>query len=74
MPELELIEVNLPGLRQRRFLTHTADLRRTVSIIGVCNDGSVFLIGANSFEGDLTQLVYIATFFLKTTTVTNLFS
>lgn len=53
---MEEYEFNLPGIRQRRWGPHKADhLHRTASIMGVCNDGSVYVIGANSFKQGITQ-------------------
>lgn len=57
--EMELIEINLPGLRQRRFMANDNRLlRRSVSFIGVCKDGSVYVIGAESFAKHMTQYLY----------------
>lgn len=56
MEDDEYFEVNLPGVRQRRWgPTKVAHLRRTGSIIGVCRDGMVFVVGAFSSKGNLTQ-------------------
>lgn len=56
IPEMEEYEFNLPGVRQRRWGPHKADhLHRTASIMGVCHDGSIYVIGANSFKNGITQ-------------------
>ena len=56
VPDVTEINLNLPGLRQRRWgpnkITH---LHRTGSIIGVCRDGSIYLLGALSSKEELTQ-------------------
>lgn len=58
--EMELIELNLPGLRQRRFMANDNRLiRRSVSFIGACKDGSVYVIGAESFVKHMTQYVHL---------------
>lgn len=52
----EEFEMNLPGMRQRRWgLANVPHLRRTGSILGVCKDGMVVNLGANSFTHGLTQ-------------------
>lgn len=54
--EKESFEINLPGLRQRRWgLAKVANLRRKATIIGVCRDGMVFNLGALSSTDGLTQ-------------------
>lgn len=54
--EMDLIELNLPGLRQRRFMANdNRKLRRSVSFYGVCKDGSVYVIGAESLAKHMTQ-------------------
>lgn len=48
--------LNLPGVRQRRWTPDQAErVRRSVSIVGVCPDGSVFVLGAHSLENNLTK-------------------
>ena len=49
------IELNLPGMRQRRWLQEIDVIQRSVKIIGVCKDGSVFLLEAKSFEEHISQ-------------------
>lgn len=52
----EAFELNLPGMRQRRWGPHKINhLRRTGCIIGVCRDGMVFNIGGMSSNAGLTQ-------------------
>lgn len=54
--EKEQFEVNLPGLRQRRWgLVNNSKLRRTAVIVGVCRDGMVFNVGAFSSTEGVTQ-------------------
>lgn len=53
---MESIELNLPGLRQRRWGPHkVAHLHRTASIVGVCCDGNVFTVGAYSSKTGVSQ-------------------
>lgn len=50
------IELNLPGLRQRRWGPHkVVHLHRTASVVGICCDGSVFIVGAYSSNVGVTQ-------------------
>lgn len=52
----EVLEVNLPGVRQRRWVDIGKDsVHRVVTFIGVCENGSVFVLGAKSFKEQLTQ-------------------
>lgn len=53
---MNLFEVNLPGFRKRRFLPiKSPKIRRILEIIGVCFDGTVFEIGAISYQEKLSQ-------------------
>lgn len=54
--EKEIMELNLPGVRQRRWVDIGKEsMHRTVTFIGVCKDGNVFVLGAKSFKQHLTQ-------------------
>lgn len=51
-----VIELNLPGIRQRRWgPSKTAHLHRTASFVGVFQDGVVFELGAFSSKRGLTH-------------------
>lgn len=53
---MDLFEMNLPGFRKRRFLpVNSPKIHRIVDIIGVCFDGTIFEIGAVSYQEKLTQ-------------------
>lgn len=55
--EMQTYELNLPGVRQRRCLpVYSENQRRYAYIYGVCQDGTVFVIGASSYEDSMTQL------------------
>lgn len=55
--EMSLYELNLPGMRQRRCLpVLMKNQRRYAYIYGVCADGTVFVIGASSYDESMTQL------------------
>lgn len=55
--EMEMFELNLPGVRQRRCLPfYSENQRRYAYIYGVCYDGTVFIIGASSYDDSMTQL------------------
>lgn len=54
---MTMYELNLPGIRQRRCLPFTSEnQRRYAYIYGVCQDGTIFVIGASSYEESMTQL------------------
>lgn len=54
--EKEILELNLPGLRQRRWMDiDKENVHRQVTIVGVCQRGNVFVLGAKSFKQHLTQ-------------------
>lgn len=55
-PKFEEFEMNLPGLRQRRWgVNKVKHLHRTGVLIGVAKDGTVFEVGALSGKYGLTQ-------------------
>lgn len=55
--EMQTFELNLPGARQRRCLPfYSENQRRYAYIYGVCQDGTVFVIGASSYDESMTQL------------------
>lgn len=48
--------MNLPGFRKRRCLpSNSPNTHRILDIIGVCFDGTIFEIGAISYQEKLTQ-------------------
>lgn len=50
------LELNLPGIRQRHWNSYSDErLRRETSLIGVCTDGSMYIIRAQSKVEHLTQ-------------------
>lgn len=51
--EKEHFEINLPGMRQRRWggTQLVSELRSHGSLIGVCADGTVFNVGAFNGSG-----------------------
>ncbi len=54
---MQVYELNLPGIRQRRCLPfYSENQRRYAYIYGVCEDGTVFAIGASSYNESMTQL------------------
>lgn len=54
--ETQTVELNLPGVRQRRWTSYDQEkVRRVCSIVGVCADGSVYILGAHSLERNLTK-------------------
>lgn len=54
--ETTTTELNLPGLRQRRWTSYDQEkVRRSCSIVGCCADGSVYVLGAYSLERNLTK-------------------
>ncbi|KAJ6633279.1 putative phosphoenolpyruvate synthase, partial [Pseudolycoriella hygida] len=56
---MQTYELNLPGIRQRRCLPfYSENQRRYAYIYGVCHDGSVFVIGASSYEDSMTHLTF----------------
>lgn len=56
LPKHEVIEMNLPGVRQRRWGPHKNDhLHRTGVILGSIRDGCAFEVGAFSGKYGLTQ-------------------
>lgn len=58
LPEVEVIELSLPGLRQRRWgPIKSQHLHRTGVFIGIIEDGCVFEVGAMSGKIGLTQFV-----------------
>lgn len=55
-PKIQNIELNLPGIRQRRWGPHkTHHLHRTGIIMGSIRDGTVFEVGAYSEKYGLSQ-------------------
>lgn len=55
--EMSMFELNLPGIRQRRCLPfYSENQRRYAYIYGVCHDGTIFVIGASSYQESMTQL------------------
>lgn len=55
-PKMENFELNLPGIRQRRWGQHKNEhLHRTGVLIGCIKDGCVFEVGAISSKYGLTQ-------------------
>ncbi len=55
-PKFEEFELNLPGLRQRRWgVNKVKHLHRTGVFLGTAVDGTVFEIGALSSKIGLTQ-------------------
>lgn len=58
-PKVETLDLNLPGLRQRRWGPHgphkNQNLHRTGVLIGTIKDGCAFEIGAFSGKYGLTQ-------------------
>ncbi len=53
---MDLYELNLPGFRKRRCLSASSrKIHRILDIIGVCFDGTIFEIGAISYQEKLTQ-------------------
>ncbi|XP_055390004.1 uncharacterized phosphotransferase YvkC-like [Condylostylus longicornis] len=59
LPNNEVKELNLPGLRQRRWEAfQNINLRRQVSIFGVCSQGCIFNIGAISYKSALTHVQF----------------
>lgn len=55
-PTKEQFEINLPGIRQRRWGTLSIpQLQKSGSIIGVCADGTVLNIGGFSCTDGLKQ-------------------
>lgn len=55
----EQFQINLPGLRQRRWDSKDSGVQRSSSVIGVMADGLVFNVGALSSKG-IKQ--YVGTF------------
>jgi hypothetical protein len=56
LPKQDIVEVNLPGIRQRRWGPHkTEHLHRTAVILGSFKDGTVLEIGAFSSKVGVTQ-------------------
>lgn len=56
LPKIETIELNLPGIRQRRWGPHkTEHLHRTAVILGTVRDGTVLEVGAFSSKYGVTQ-------------------
>lgn len=56
LPKVENIELNLPGLRQRRWGPHkNHHLHRTGVLMGSIKDGVSFEVGAFSAKYGLTQ-------------------
>ena len=53
----EVFELNLPGLKQRRWENTLVEheLGRTVCLFGACKDGSVYAIGAKTFKESHTK-------------------
>lgn len=52
----EQFEVSLPGFKQRRWGLHeTGKVERVVQLIGVCQDGTVFNIGAFDYGKGLAK-------------------
>lgn len=59
LPKVEEFELNLPGIRQRRWgPTKSGHLHRTGVIIGSIKDGCAFEVGALSGKYGLTQWVF----------------
>lgn len=56
----EQFQINLPGLRQRRWDSKDSEAQRSFSVMGVMADGLVFNVGAFSSNG-IKQ--YVGTFF-----------
>lgn len=55
-PKVETFELNLPGVRQRRWGPHKSHhLHRTGVLIASAKDGCVFEVGAFSGKYGLTQ-------------------
>lgn len=55
--EMTTYEFNLPGIRQRRCLPFNSEnQRRYAYIYGVCHDGTIFVIGASSYDESMSQL------------------
>lgn len=51
-----VIELNMPGVRQWRWNSNEAEeFRRSASVVGVCRDGSVYILGAYSLQRNLSQ-------------------
>lgn len=58
LPSVENVELNLPGIRQRRWGPNkNHHLHRTAVLIGSVNDGCVFEVGAFSAKYGATQYV-----------------
>lgn len=58
LPNVETLELNLPGLRQRRWGPQkNQHLHRTGVFIGTIKDGCAFEVGAMSGKVGLTQYV-----------------
>lgn len=56
LPKVDTIELNLPGIRQRRWGPHKNEhLHRTAVILGAIKDGTVIEIGAFSSKIGVTQ-------------------
>lgn len=56
LPKVQTYEVNLPGVRQRRWGPHKVQhLHRTGVLFGCAKDGTVFEVGAFSGKYGLTQ-------------------
>lgn len=54
--DMILYELNLPGMRQRRCLPfYSENQRRYAYIYGVFKDGTIFVVGASSYEEFMTQ-------------------
>lgn len=53
----ERIELNLPGLKMRRWgPAQSLHIMELVHLVGVCSDGTVFLVGAFASKERLKQL------------------
>lgn len=53
----EKLEINLPGLKMRRWgPLQSTHLTQIAHLIGVCADGTVFLVGAFALKEGLKQL------------------
>lgn len=54
--DLQVVELNMPGIRQWRWNSNDAEeFRRSASVVGVCADGSIYIVGAYSLQRNMSQ-------------------